>query len=164
HVRDDDPQMAGLKKVLSVQLPPVVAEHAPVRAAFAQLRDATPPDLDAPNAAKFDDWCYLNVLLGEASHTLAWFDEHRDRPGLTGDVLRRRVEENVGPLLIDAGRWADIGRLYADPIEKLRSVAQQRDTIQQKAPPGVSKQMLAMALEHVTGELRTTAGALVRGL
>ena len=83
----------------------LMSVHPPARDAFDALRNASIPDLDAPDAEKFAEWCSLNRALGESAKSLAWFDEHRERASATS-ALAHALQENLESLLIEAGQPA----------------------------------------------------------
>jgi hypothetical protein len=63
------------------------------------------------------DWVVLNSVLGDDARTISWFDAVKTDPGAQATIVA------VAPYLIRAlklrDRWADIGRLHADPLKEL---------------------------------------------
>ncbi len=59
----------------------------------------------------------LNNVLGDQERTLGWFD------GVKDDQKAEATVRAVGRFLIELlkarGRWADVGRLYRDPLKEL---------------------------------------------
>lgn len=143
------------------------------REPFIALRDASAPDLDAPDAAQaVADWCALNDALGQPEKTLTWFDENRERASATPE-LRKVLHERLERVLIAADRWADLGRLYDKPVDTFREhatlhatlgaqLAQMKvelEALPEGAPPGLDVVLLASR-----EKLREWAQKLVRAL
>jgi hypothetical protein len=95
--------------------------HPPAHEAFSSLRDAS-----GSAAPAFDltdwfgprvDWLLLNQVLGQQDRTLEWFDS------IKADPRYAPVIEHCARLLLqplkDGQRWADIGRLFPDPLAAL---------------------------------------------
>jgi hypothetical protein len=99
----------------------LTTQHPPARQRFVAIRDAAAPGAK-PDPVQLGDWLELNDALGESAKTLAWFDK------VPAAVLTQReyagvLELEVIPLLMEAGRWADAGRAYQDPIDSIRLAA-----------------------------------------
>jgi hypothetical protein len=99
----------------------LVGGHPPAHQAFGALRDAS-----GAAAPAFDltdwfgprvDWLLLNRVLAQEDRTLAWFD------GVKADARYAPVIEHCATLLLEPlkkdQRWADIGRLFPDPLATL---------------------------------------------
>jgi hypothetical protein len=99
----------------------LVRAHPPARLAFAAIRDASgvaAPALDLGDwFGPRVDWLLLNRVLGEPERTLEWFD------GVKADPRYASVLEHGARLMLELleerQRWADIGRLFADPLARL---------------------------------------------
>jgi thioredoxin 1 len=115
----------------------LAAAHAPARAAFAELRDAsTPKQLEDVYA-----WVTLNQIIGDADAILRWYDANvAELP--PSRAVAQLVELAVLPLLIERSRWIDAGVSLADPTATFQRAV--------KARPAV--------------DLRTSAANLVRAL
>jgi thioredoxin-like negative regulator of GroEL len=114
HILEQAPAFVGAKHSFFLQqIVELVTHHAPAREAFRRLRDATPPATL--------DWFSLNKALGDDAKTLAWFETVKDN--LASDpTLAKRVETGVIPLLVAAGRWAEAGKAYANPVKTLDAI------------------------------------------
>jgi thioredoxin 1 len=165
HMLEHEPAMVGVRHSFLVrELQQVVSEHAPARDAFARLREvAAPPAAGQPNHATLMDWFSLNDILGEASAGLVWFDAAREHLQLD-DRLAKLLETRIAPMLIQAGRWADVGSLYPRPLATLASAAailvQSGMQLPAGAPPGMAEQFKAYAVTN----LRDTAQQVARAL
>ncbi|MGE5182611.1 MAG: thioredoxin family protein [Acidobacteriota bacterium] len=165
HMLEHEPAMYGVRlSFFLAELAQLIACHPPARAELAKLRDqVAPPAERAPDAAAFTDWVALNALLGDATATVAWFDT-------TGATLARDarllalLERNVVPLLVAAGRWADAGVLYADPLRSLARDAELRDHLDSHAPDGVLPEVRDRLLAMADRQFRDSAVTLVRAL
>ena len=99
----------------------LVSLHPPAHEAFSSLRDAS-----SAAAPAFDltdwfgprvDWLLLNRLLGQQDRTLEWFDGIKADPGYTA-VIAHCARLLWDPLR-ETQRWADLGRLFPDPLATL---------------------------------------------
>jgi len=120
HMLEHEPEMVGVRASFMLsEITELVARHPHGRARFAALRDQCVPTDAELNPDRVGDWILLNQALGEQETTLTWFDRQRER--LTADArLAQLLETHVVPLLIEKQRWADAGRLYANPIASVR--------------------------------------------
>jgi thioredoxin len=115
-----DPAMGGVRvSFMAGEIKTLVDAFAPARDAFAAIRDdaGAAADRDPTSEGKRLDWVVLNNILGDPARTLAWFD------GVKADPGAEAVVRGVGRFLIEVlkarGRWADVGRLYRDPLKEL---------------------------------------------
>jgi thioredoxin 1 len=84
----------------------LVTAHAPARIAFSEVRDATTPGSSA--------WMQLNQIIDDVDATIRWYDANAaDLPPGRATLA---VVAMVIPLLIERGRWKDIGIAIGDPI------------------------------------------------
>jgi thiol-disulfide isomerase/thioredoxin len=116
HMLERAPSMVGVKHSFLVgYLKGFVADYDPARDAFRALRDeARPKSLDV-DVETLADWLSLNRVLEEQDSSLAWFDSNR--AGLTANpALARILEHDIGALLIERDRWADLGTCIATPM------------------------------------------------
>lgn len=140
------PAMGGVRvSFMAGNIGELVAAHPPARQRFAALRDAAED--------KRLDWVVLNKALGDDERTLAWFDGVKADPGAAS------VVDDVSRFLIDTlkqrGRWADIGRLYKDPLAEL---AFQHDVFKSGTNPIMEKAMGA-----AFAQMRQIAAKMYRG-
>ena len=116
------PHMVGVRGSFMVMLlQQLVTRHPPARERFLAFREALTAVVEAgaPMLQQFFDWASLCKSLGEEDRILAWFDSKG--PGYEPPrELAGIVEMQVVPLLRAKGRWADIGRLYRDPLQVVR--------------------------------------------
>lgn len=115
-----DPDMRGVRvSFMAGEIKELVGAHEPGRQTFAAIRDEAGAAADAAPASGDlrRDWVVLNNIVGDEERTLAWFD------GVRGDPDAEPVVRGVGSLLIELlkarGRWADVGRLYHNPMKEL---------------------------------------------
>lgn len=88
--------------------------HQPAKVAFTKLRDRLDGEL---SDRELDDWIVLNEIVGEEDRTLAWYDRVKQDPNAKQKI--ERVAFRLEPLLINRGRWTDLGLLYPAPIDHL---------------------------------------------
>lgn len=166
HMVEKDPNMAGVRHSFLVgALEGLFAEHPPARATFAALRDALAPSLDAIDPHRLADWLSLNTALAENDVTLAWYDANSDRILANAD-LRRTVGVEVIPTLVGAERWADVGRIYDDPLAELRKMTGQREEMlkQIAGDPGLDEDMIKQLTQFSAMHVRQAAGQIMRAL
>ena len=92
------------------------------REKFTALRDETGKRLEGEKVDGEDvnDWVVLNNrVLGDSDATLKWFDRVKDLPKWQPFIDRQ--ERDLADLLIERGRWADVGRLASDPLNTLEN-------------------------------------------
>ncbi len=90
-------------------------QHAPARAAFTTLRDETATRLKtSPEWDDLRDWVALNTrVLEDNAPVLAWYD--RIRGDADSQQTVRRFADDILPLLVEAGRWKDVGEMLKQP-------------------------------------------------
>jgi len=93
--------------------------HDGARKRFAEMRDQLSRAIEAPKVDRddFGDWIVLNEILEEQDATLKWIDRALAEPRLRPLI---RNERRIADLLIEQGRWADIGALSPDPVADMR--------------------------------------------
>jgi thiol-disulfide isomerase/thioredoxin len=155
HMLEHQPSMYGVRlSFFAADLGTLVHAHAPARTAIAELRDRAAPPASGPiDEETFHDWNCLNGVLGEQSHTLAWYDA---LPATTRPRLGPLLEKCIVPLLIAADRWADAGALYDDPLATIDRAAQLLAHALEDLP--------AAAAERMRDYFRKNAANLVRAL
>jgi len=130
HMTEHVPQFAGMKHSFFLkQVMELIGRHPPAREAFVKIRDATKPGTM--------DWFSLNHAMQDDAKTLAWFDTIKDKIA-TDEEIAKAVEGVVIPLLVAAGRWADAGHAYVQPLKTLeRIVERSKQTAQlaEQLPP-----------------------------
>jgi hypothetical protein len=95
------------------------------RATFCDIRDATADAAVAfglrGSPAPRIDWLALNEALGEDDRTIEWFD------AVNGNPDAATLIEDAAAMLLEPlkahRRWADIGRLFPDPLTRLREIS-----------------------------------------
>jgi len=99
----------------------LVRSHPPAHAAFSALRDAS-----GTAAPAFDltdwfgpriDWLVLNRVLAQEDRTLEWFNSVKADPRYA-PVIEHCAILLLAPLK-EGQHWADIGRLFANPLATL---------------------------------------------
>ena len=126
HMLEHDMSMYGVRSsFMAGDTAALAAAHPPAREAFAAERDALGGQLEdgpPPEAGEvLSDWIVLNEVVGQSGRTLDWYDDHADDP-----VWRQAIDRNdyqFEPLLIEAGRYADVARLYPDPLATARQAS-----------------------------------------
>ena len=115
-----DPDMSGVRvSFMAGEIGTLVIAHPRARERFAALRDdaGAAADADPTSAERRLDWVVLNNILADEERTLRWFDGVKSNPHLQ-DVVR-----GAGRFLIELlktrGRWADVGRIYRNPLKEL---------------------------------------------
>lgn len=115
-----NPDMSGVRvSYMAGEIKSLVGAHPPARRRFTEIRDASgaaaaaDPGADGPRR----DWIVLNQLLGDEDRTMSWFD------GVKGNSNAARIIEHLSVFLVETlksrGRWADLGRIYRNPVAEL---------------------------------------------
>lgn len=149
------PPMIGVKHmVVAAGLKKLAAACPAVAAELRELRDATPIE------ASLDDWLSLNTALDEDAKSIAWFEGVVDQ--LAENVkLAQLVRFRVVPLLVERGRWRDVGRAYADPMAAVRKGIATRARMEAASVPPQHKERMR---ESAAKGFREECGLIVRGL
>ncbi|HEV8167296.1 MAG TPA: thioredoxin family protein, partial [Actinomycetota bacterium] len=112
-----EPGMLGVRvSFMAGAIATLVEQHDGARAQFTALRDGAEAQAGRDRAdrdARFD-WLVLNEVLGDDERTVAWFDAVKHDPS-QADVVEHAAHRLV-PKLEERERWADIGRIYRDPL------------------------------------------------
>ena len=120
HMLETAPAMTGVRlSFMASEMQRLAARHAPAKAAFITLRDEAGARLTAKNRSRQDrtDWVVLNDVVGEEAQTLEWFDRVKD--DIDGRASIAEVSHHVDRLLEKEGRWADMGRVIVNPLERM---------------------------------------------
>lgn len=116
---------------LADEIRQLVAEHAPARTAFTELRDAATPMPEAPIANAFE-WITLNQIIGDSDASVRWYDANvADLP--PSRAVAHLFEVAVLPLLISRFRWRDAGVGLADPIATFQRLVKARSPVREVA-------------------------------
>ena len=119
-----EPGMSGVRvSFMAKSIQGLIQEHPPARTRFEEIRDrsAQLAATDVPSTAGLRfDWIVLNEVLSEQERTLVWFDGVKDDERYASAL--DRVASRLIPLLKSNDRLRDIGRIYQDPVARLRRV------------------------------------------
>lgn len=135
-----EPGMVGVRvSFMAGDMEHLAAKHAPAKAAFTKLRDATAAKFESDTKrprAELDDWIVLNRIIGSENDTLAWFDKIKTTP--EAEELLKYVSRHLDELLLQNDRWADLGKTYRDPVGSMKRNAEMR-----RIPPGIPEDQKA---------------------
>lgn len=150
HGADAEPEWSAVKySFLVADLVRLVTSHPPAAEALRPLRDAARVKVEGGSfEGALQDWIALNQMLGESTHTLAWFDgiKHHLPPGLEPERLQYLLKD----LLVAHHRWADLGRLIVRPLKQLRQhIKALRAEASQVLPPELSSMGEEMGRERL---------------
>jgi hypothetical protein len=124
HMVTHEPSAAGVRvSFVAAALEFLAREHPPARERLVALRDALAPVIHAGAATsdQLQDWAVLCRVVQESKRVLEWFD--RLGPSYVPQPEHRWVMECcVIPMLKRLERWADVGRLYLEPLRILESL------------------------------------------
>jgi thiol-disulfide isomerase/thioredoxin len=165
HMTEHEPAMVGVRESFMLsEIGRLIKDHPSARKRFAELRDALGAEGVPATATRqvVTDWVALSVTLGEADRVLEWFDGKADlldaRPELEGSLRRRLV-----PVLMKRGRWADISRLFRDPVGALRQSYFRLEEAKKHVAPEMVE-MLPKMIETLERTIRKDAGLIVASL
>ncbi|HRJ50994.1 MAG TPA: hypothetical protein PKU91_10685, partial [Phycisphaerales bacterium] len=109
------------------------------------------------------DWVTLNGVVEEDFKTLEWFDRVKGQPGWR--PILGYVEYPVSQLLIERERWADLGLIFADPVETLkREHLIHREVRQAQEGDAVPVEMRRRRQQQQDDRFRTRIGQMYAGL
>jgi thioredoxin 1 len=117
---DHNPAMSGVRvSFMAADMERLAAGSEAAKKKFVALRDEAGDRLKAEKVDREDlsDWLVLNRIVGERQRSIEWFDTIKDEPRWR-PMLQSNVMQFEEPLR-EAGRWADLGRLYQDPMRDL---------------------------------------------
>ncbi len=143
----------------------LAAKNARAQKKFTELRDRTAKEIAGKKVdpKALVDWVKLNRIVDDTEATLFWIDKGKDQPRWRS--LLQRVTRNLQELLIEKGRWADTGQLYADPIgeierqHSLNAMMPKRDL-----PEGLTDEQRKHIEDMPKRMLREKAGNIYAGL
>jgi thiol-disulfide isomerase/thioredoxin len=121
------PSMSGVRVSFMVgDMGRLLEHYEAARPKFTALRDAEALKLADPKG-KGDrgDWIVLNEMLGEDARTLEWFDATKDDRKARTDAYAQAGYTLEG-LLLRHDRWADFGRLFPAPVQKVKELVARR--------------------------------------
>lgn len=114
------PAMSGVRlSFMAGDMGDLARKSEAARKKFTLLRDRTGTLVQGQKVDPDDltDWLVLNEILGDAKTTLAWFDTVKDQP--KWKPMLERQSHHLSEVLIKEKRWADIARLYSDPMRQI---------------------------------------------
>ncbi|MDP2310845.1 MAG: hypothetical protein Q8P18_32805 [Pseudomonadota bacterium] len=114
------PSFVGVRRsFMAREIETLVSRSANARRQFARLRDVAAGS-EGVNASleMRTDWVVLNQALGEPQRTLAWFDTVKNSPEHA--LMLDRMAFMLVPLLVAQDRWAEIGNIHLNPMQRLR--------------------------------------------
>ncbi len=157
--------MVGVRNsFLLMEIGRLMHDHPPARKKFTELRDALAPGgdpaLTTPDAV--GDWVSLSVTLGEEDRVVSWFDALEALPD--NRELEFGLRIRLVPILTKRGRWAEMSRLFRDPVAILRFTHDRlREATKQELPPEMAE-MRPKMLEDLEGSFRKDAALMATSL
>jgi hypothetical protein len=162
-----DPEYKGVRISFMLQeIEFLVGSHLPARASFSEIRDASGTAATAFDTGGFFgarvDWIALNQALGDEEQTIEWFNWAK------GDSNATQVIEHVAALLVEPlrkrQRWADVGRLFLDPVAKLSETHQSLGLASLFGPELLGTERMATVRNVAADQFRSAAGVLFASL
>lgn len=139
----------------------LASRHEAAKNEFTRLRDAAEAKLKDKTATRetLVDWIHLNQIVGDDGRTLAWYDRVKDDPAAARDI--KRHERELRRIFQEKNRWADLGRMYKNPLQDARGLIQQNQMMERMAPAEHAAEMKQYALQEVRTSLATMHAALL---
>lgn len=167
HALEHEPAFVGARFTFMAEaIRDLVRRHPGARERFAAMRDALLPSVivSGPESEALGDWFSLNAMLDEPERTVRWFDAAKADLMPSPEALRL-LELRVVPLLLERGRWADVGRLYRDPTAALRTALAHKQSVLASSVPQQLKAELEVLVRDqvVTGAAQLRACLLAAG-
>jgi hypothetical protein len=163
HILEKDPAFVGVRgSYMLADIRTLIAEHAPARVRFTEVRDAIGPDGAAMTVTPDEvrDWIQLTRTLGQDDVVLRWFAKHREALVARSEKEWALAGELVS-VLTEHGQWADAAPLFRDPIESLRRRQRALDATRVGALPASMESHRAMMIAAEEQLLRDAAAVTV---
>lgn len=162
HMLDHRASMAAVRTTfMANDMQRLAAKHPGAKARFVTLRDREDAKLKAGERTweRLTDWIALNEIVGDEDRTLAWVDRIKgDEEGL---ATLRRAANRVERLLIARERWADLAKLWVDPMAKIEAMRRMEAMIgPPPLPPGADEDQRNL-MKELFAERRRDEYALV---
>jgi hypothetical protein len=119
-----DPAMVGVRgSFMASDMTRLAEEYAPAKARFAELRDELEVKLKGKDKSWDDlgDWIVLNEIIDDQERTLAWID--RIKGDADAAATLNRFGFRLKPLLVEHGRFMDLGLIIRDPVREVSDSA-----------------------------------------
>jgi thioredoxin 1 len=166
HMLEHAPAMYGVRlSFMAGDMERLAKGNAGAKKKFTELRDKTGKALDGEKVDQesVSDWVVLNKIIGDSKATLSWYDRVKDQARWR--PLVNRVSRDLMELFIAQKRWADVGRMYPDPIRELEKEDEFRKMIPRREPPaGMDEASRKMIEEMPSRMFREKAARLYAGL
>lgn len=166
HALEYEPALVGVRSTAMVSEMKKLAEaHPAAKQRFVALRDQRGKAIDGGKVSRaaVADWISLNEVVADQGATLAWFDKVKAKP-----EFRTHLAENVTalePLLLDAKRWADVGKLIVDPMSRPANVhallVSERERTKELGTPEHRAKVAAERVAFFRGEMATAYACLL---
>ena len=157
-----EPGMSGVRvSFMASSIERLVGAHPPARLRFTEVRDraGAVADADPTGAWPRLDWVVLNEILGEQDATLVWFDAVKGAAAAAPII--EKVAQRLIPLLTRHKRWADIGRVYADPVAEL---VREHELMNVPVPDWVDPEVMTQVSAMMAVRFRENAALLFAAL
>ena len=153
-----EPGMSGVRvSFMASSIERLVAAHPPAHMRFREVRARAGGAADAEPTAVWPrfDWIVLNDILGEQAATLTWFDAVK-HSAAAAPIIEKAAQRLI-PLLTQHKRWADIGRVYADPVAEL---LREHELMNAPVPDWVDPEVMAQVSAIMSVRFRENAALL----
>ena len=157
-----EPGMSGVRvSFMASSIERLVGAYPPARLRFTEVRDraGAAADADPTGGWRRFDWVVLNEILGEQDATLVWFDAVKH--GAAAAPIIEKVAQRLIPLLTRHKRWADIGRVYADPVAEL---VREHELMNVAVPDWVDPEVMTQVSAMMAVRFRENAALLFQAL
>lgn len=158
--------MGGVRgSFLANEMEQLAERHPPAMTKFREIRDALEKtfesDMDRSPQAQAD-WIVLNEVVGESNRTLDWFDRIKDKPGR--EAVLKRNSFRLQKLLEENERWADLVRLWDDPLRELKQSHAQLVEMSRSVAGGLTPEQKKDMEEAQKDNFREKAASMYIGL
>jgi len=105
--------------LMSREMADLAGKYQPAHERFAEIRNGLEPKVRGGTGSlqELSDWVVLNEVLTEEDRTLEWFDRVKEGAAARGEL--EKVRFRLQDLLIERGRWADLGYLHPEPMDEI---------------------------------------------
>lgn len=128
HASSTDPNVSPIRlTAMPMELKRLFSAYPEGKAAFSELRD------EAERTENRQDWIILNMVLGDDTRTLSWFDKVKLDPKQSDTIQKQSTL--LEPIIFNQSRWDDAATyLYPNPLAKINDYFKHAQDMKKPSP------------------------------
>lgn len=166
HMLEYDPAFLGVRRsFMALDMARLATRNEGAKKRFTDLRNEAERAIEEEKVSADDlaDWIVLNRIVSDNKRTLTWFDGVKD--DAHWKPMLERITYHLEDLLVKDKRWADLGKLYSDPMGLLQREQEMRQmTSKRPLPQGIDEETRKQMEEMPLRMFRNNAGRLYAAL